>query len=156
MGAISFSSSGNGYRADYFAKSRMKCFRILIPRFELISWEAGNHIWWKFCPTCPSFSLFNIEIIKQVSTDERRTMFAQHHLMSLSTNWELKTENKIVSILFCFLFWTFVGVILCSSCFTTDVSLYLWSLLSEEMDSAAQFYFNFHFLKLCELHIMKS
>ena len=131
MGAISFSSSGNGYRADYFAKSRMKCFRILIPRFELISWEAGNHIWWKFCPTCPSFSLFNIEIIKQVSTDERRTMFAQHHLMSLSTNWELKTENKIVSILFCFLFWTFVGVIslfflLYNWCISLSLEFVIW------------------------------
>ena len=131
MGAISFSSSGNGYRADYFAKSRMKCFRILIPRFELISWEAGNHIWWKFCPTCPSFSLFNIEIIKQVSTDERRTMFAQHHLMSLSTNWELKTENKIVSILFCFLFWTFVGVIslfflLYNWCISLSLKFVIW------------------------------
>ena len=90
-----------------------------------------NHIWWKFCPTCPSFSLFNIEIIKQVSTDERRTMFAQHHLMSLSTNWELKTENKIVSILFCFLFWTFVGVIslfflLYNWCISLSLEFVIW------------------------------
>ena len=156
MGAISFSSSGNGYRADYFAKSRMKCFRILIPRFELISWEAGNHIWWKFCPTCPSFSLFNIEIIKKF-----QQMRGEQCLHNTTWCLSLQTENwkqKIKLFPFCFVscFEPLLEWFLCSSCFTTDVSLYLWSLLSEEMDSAAQFYFNFHFLKLCELHIMKS